>query len=63
MIPLIGIFKGDNGMRNHLQAVVNETDSKLKVMWWLERFNDELIRQVKRNGPAGCDEEGNLDQA
>ena len=59
----MGIFNGETGNRHHLQVVFNETDSKLKVMWWLERFNDELIRQVKRNGPAGCDEEGNLDQA
>ena len=26
-------------------------------------LNDELIRQGQRNGPAYCDEEGNLAQA
>ena len=63
VIPLVGRFKGGTGSRHHLQAVVNETASKLKVEWWLERLNGELIRQGQRNGPACCDEEGNLAQA
>ena len=63
VIPLMGRFKGESGSRNHLQAVVNETDSKLKDRWCLERLNDELIRQGHRNGPACCDEEGNFAQS
>ena len=63
VIPLVGRFKGGTGSRHHLQAVVNETASKLKVEWWLERLNGELIRQGQRNGPACCDEEVNLAQA
>ena len=61
VIPMMGKFKGKTGIRHHLQAVVNETASKLKVMWWIERLNNEFIRQGQRNGPVCCDEEGNLD--
>ena len=63
VITLMGRFKGETGSINHLQAIVNETASKLKVRWCLERLNDELIRKGQRNGPACCDEEGNLAQA
>ena len=52
LIPLMGRFKGGAGIRNHLQAVVTDTASRLKIMWWLEWFNDELIRKGQRNGPA-----------
>ena len=44
VIPLMGRFKGGVGSRHHLQVVVNNTASKLRVMWWLERLNKELIR-------------------
>ena len=44
VITLMGRFKGVAGSRHHLQVVVNNTASKLRVMWWLERLNDELIR-------------------
>ena len=63
VITLVGRSKGGTGERHHLQAIFNKTDSKLKVRWWLERLNDELTRQVQRNGPACCYEEGNLAQA
>ena len=59
----MGRFKDQTGSINHLQAVVNETASKLKVRWCLERLKDELIRQGHRNGHACCDEELNLAQA
>ena len=62
VIPLMGKFKGETGISHNLHAVVNETASKLKVRWWLERLNNELIMQVHRNCPARCDEEGNLAQ-
>ena len=52
VIPLMGRFNGGAVNRHHLQAVVNETDSKLKVMWWMERLNNEFIRQEHRNGPT-----------
>ena len=35
VIPLLGNFKGETGSNNHLQVFVNETEYKLKVMWWL----------------------------
>ena len=63
VIPLMGIFKREIGNRYHLQAVVNETSSRLKVGWQLYRLKYELIRQGQRNIPACCDEEGKLDQA
>ena len=63
LIPLMGRFKGETGIRHHLQAVLNETSSKLKVRWWMERFNYELIMKRQINGPACCDDEGNLSQA
>ena len=40
IIPLVGMFKGLNGSRHHLQAIVNNTYSKLKVGWCLERLNN-----------------------
>ena len=61
-IHLMDIFKGETGGIHHAHAVVNETSSKLKVRWWLERFNNELIMQGQINGPAICDEEGNMAQ-
>ena len=59
----MGIFKGETGNIHHLQVVLNEIDSKLKVMWWMDKLNDELIRQGQRNVPTFCDEEGNLAQS
>ena len=63
VVPLMGRFKEETGSRHHLQAVVNETASKLKVGQWLDRLNNNFIRQGQRNGPVFCDEEGNLAQA
>ena len=40
IIPLVGMFKGLNGSGHHLQAIVNNTYSKLKVGWCLERLNN-----------------------
>ena len=51
-IHIVGRFKVETGSRHHLQTVVNEIASKLKVRWCLERFNNELIRQGHRNGLA-----------
>ena len=48
----MGRFNGGAVNRHHLQAVVNEIDSKLKVGWWLKMLNNELIRQVQKNGPT-----------
>ena len=62
VIPLMGRFKGGTGSRHHLQAVVKDAASKLKVGWWMERLNYDLIRKGHRNGPACWDEEGNLYQ-
>ena len=59
----MGRTKGENRIRHHLQAVFKDKNSKLKVMWWLERLTDELIRQGQRNGHIFFDEEGNLSQA
>ena len=52
VIPMMVRSKGMNGIRHHIQANVNDAASKLKVRWWLERLNDELIRQGQINGPA-----------
>ena len=45
VIPLMGRCKGGTGSKHHLQAVFNETASKLKAMWGLDRLDDECIRQ------------------
>ena len=63
VITVMGRFKVETGIRHHLQSVVDETASKLKFRCWMERLNDEFIRQGQRNGTACCDEEGNFDQA
>ena len=31
VIILLGKFKGDTGRQNHLKAIVNKTESKLKI--------------------------------
>ena len=59
----MGRFNEGNGFRNHLHGVMNKKESKLKVRWWLERLNDELIRKGQQNAPACYDKEDNLDQA
>ena len=63
VIPLMVRSKGDTGSRHHLQSVLNYTSSKLKVGWFLERLNGELVEKRQRNGLAWCDEEGSLAQA
>ena len=40
VIPLMGGFNRETWSIHHLQAVVNDTPSRLKVGWWLERLND-----------------------
>ena len=52
VIPLMGRFEGDTEIRHCLQAVINQTASKLKVWWWLDRLNDDFIKQGHRNGPV-----------
>ena len=40
VIPMMGRFKRETGIIHHLQAVVNEKASKLKVRLWLESLNN-----------------------
>ena len=40
VIPRTGRFKGGTGSRHHLQAIVNEKDSKLNFRWLVDRLND-----------------------
>ena len=49
MILLLG-FKVYIGGQYHLQAVVNNTESNLKVSWWLEILNGELGHNGYNNG-------------
>ena len=62
VITFTGRFKGETVSIHHLQVVANNKASKLKVGWWLERLDDDLIRKGHRNVPPCCCEEGNLDQ-
>ena len=40
VIPLMDIFKGGTESRFHLQDVVNDTASNLKVRWSMERLKN-----------------------
>ena len=62
VISLMVILKGLVGIIHHLHAVVRNIASKLKVRWYVKRYNDELISKVQINIHVCCDEEGNLYQ-
>ena len=59
MILLLG-FKVYIGGQYHLQAVVNNTESNLKVSWWLEILNGELGHNGYNNGSVWFVEEVKL---
>lgn len=52
IIPLLGRFKNEVGERTHLCAMVDETDSGLKLGVWVDRLIKLRTRQRVFSGPA-----------
>ena len=58
LVPLVGFFKGENGMRMHVCPIANETKSGVQVRWWLEELTTWLKEEDNLAGPAFCDKTG-----
>jgi len=52
VIPLLGRFKGENGLAYHLTPLAAETQSGIKVKLWIKRLLEVRWQQGKMNGPA-----------
>ena len=58
LIPLIGKFKGETGVREHLVAVASESRSGLQTRWWLEKLIEVRELEHCTHGPAFGDQDG-----
>ena len=54
MIPLLGKFKGETGVKHHLLMTVPVTKSGLNPRYWVELLADLLKMEGKMSGPAFC---------
>ena len=59
-IALIGKFKGENGVREHLVPVASESKSGLQTRWWLEKLIEVREQEGCISGPAFGDAQGNV---
>ena len=59
-IALIGKFKGETGIREHLIAVASESMSGLKTRWWLEKLLEVRAQEGSTHGPAFGHSNGTL---
>ena len=51
-LAMIGKFKGENGVREHLVPVASESMSGLKVRWWIEKLIEIRESEGCTSGPA-----------
>ena len=51
-IALLGEFKGENGVREHLVAVASESKSGVDTRWWLEKLIQVREAEGCISGPA-----------
>ncbi len=49
---LLGKFKGENGIRQHMICVSNVTTSGIETRWWIERLMEVREREGRVDGPA-----------
>ena len=59
-IALIGKFKGENGVREHLVPVASESMSGLQPRWWIERLIEVREREGCTSGPAFGNADGSV---
>ena len=58
-IPLLGRFKGETGEKYHLTPMAAETNSGIKLKFWVDLLLRMHESHGRRNGPAFCDSKGN----
>ncbi len=59
-LALVGKFKGELGIREHLVAVASETKSGVEVRWWLEQLIRVREEEGHTHGPAFGNADGSL---
>ena len=59
-LALIGRFKGENGVREHLVPVASESMSGLQTRWWIERLIQVREREECTSGPAFGNADGSV---
>ncbi len=58
IIPLLGRFKNELGLKYHLNPLAGETSSGIKVKSWVQRLIEVRIREERHHGPAFVNESG-----
>ena len=59
-LAMVGNFKGETGVREHLVAVASESKSGINVRWWLEKLIHVREEENCINGPAFGDTQGEV---
>ena len=49
---LLGKFKGENGIRQHMICVASITVSGIETRWWVEKLVDIMEKEGQVEGPA-----------
>lgn len=62
-IALLGKFKGEGGVGNHVICVANETMSGIKTRWWVEKAIEVAREEGRESGPLFADCVGNLEKS
>ena len=59
-IALLGHFKGETGVDQHLISLANESVSELKTRWWIEKLVSVCQAEGQVHGPAFASAHGGL---
>ena len=59
-LAMVGNFKGETGVREHLVAVASESKSGVNVRWWLEKLIHVREEEGCISGPAFGDAQGEV---
>lgn len=59
-VCLLGNFKGEGGINQHMINVASETQSGLEPRFWIEKVVEVAESEGRFFGPAFADEDGNL---
>lgn len=62
-ITLLGKFKGEGGIGQHMFCVANESMSGLATRWWVEKVVEIAESEGRTHGPLFADCVGNLDKS
>ena len=52
ILTLLGKFKGENGIRQHMICVSSTTISGIQTRWWIEKLLEVREGEGRREGPA-----------